>query len=239
MCHEMSCFVMRGPCDVMRCHEVRHAASCRAPLRKPRSGSAGGSAGGRDGGPAPMCHEMSCFVMRPAASLSASLAEAPLSLSCMSSLHRVSFRSRRPRFPGKRPFFARIACAPAPAFAPARFARLIARARANARRTSPVRSVGVFSHRREAEGETARGRRFLLSHPTTDSTGSSPFGNYFINDERRAASGHRPFLSAAAISPHSPRERPGERRQAKRGRWRPRDREETCIGPASDTQGVA
>ena len=164
----------------MFCHEA-----CRAPLRKPCPGSVGGSAGGREGGPVPMCHmkchEMSCFVMRPAAPLSTSLAEAPLSLSCMSSLHRVSFRPRRRRFPGKRPFFARIAWAPAPAFrAGAHIARLIARTRANARRTSPVRSVGVFFRtgarqkaKRPADAASS------LSHSTTDSTGSSPLRELF------------------------------------------------------------
>ena len=44
------------------------------------------------------CHEMSCDVMfRRAAPVSARLAEAPPSQSCMSFLHRVSFHSRRCR----------------------------------------------------------------------------------------------------------------------------------------------
>ena len=79
------------------------------------------------------------------------------------------------------PCFARIARGRARPSAPARFARLIARARgAYAGRTSPVRSVGFFSRRREAAGEAARGCRFLLCHSTTDILRSSRFGNYFL-----------------------------------------------------------
>ena len=111
-------------------------------------------------------------------------------------LHRSSlplpFRSVRSAagLPAARPFFARIACARVRAFAPARFARLIAR-EPSAGRTSPVRSVGGFSHRCEAGDEAASGCRFLLSHPTTDSTGSSHFENYFIIREQSSASGRR------------------------------------------------
>ena len=73
-----------------------------------------------------------------------------------------------------RPLFARIACPRAPAFAPARLARLIAHARASVERTSPVRSYGSFSRRCEA----ASGCRFL-SHSTTDFTGSSLYKELF------------------------------------------------------------
>ena len=47
--------------------------------------------------------------------------------------------------------------------------------RTSAGRTSPVRSVGIFSRRREAGGEAASGCRFLLPHPSTDISGSSSF----------------------------------------------------------------
>ena len=180
MCHEVSCFVMRGPCDVMRCHEVRRAAprsASPAPARPTALRDAGKEGRCRC---VMKCHEMSCFVMRPAAPLSASLAEAPLSLSCMSSLHRISFRSRRRRFPGKRPCFARIACAPAPAFAPARFARLIARAgKRKAHVSRPFRWV-FFA---PARGRRRNGPRMPL--PPVPSyhgfTGHKPFRELFHN----------------------------------------------------------
>ncbi len=88
--------------------------------------------------------------------------------------HFVPFRSVLP-LPGLRPAtgpFLRAyrACEPVPArarFAPARFARLIARAReADAGHTSPFRFSTVFSRRREPGGKAApRGHRFLPSRP--------------------------------------------------------------------------
>ena len=78
-------------------------------------------------------HEMSCFVMlRGAASFPCRVSPA-------------SFLLPVPRLPAAEPFFARIAPACPRASPPARFARLIARAReAGAGRTSPVRFSGVF-----------------------------------------------------------------------------------------------
>ena len=83
-----------------------------------------------------MCHEMSCCVMRCHVSpppLSAGLAEAPLvpMLHVVPPSHFVPFPP--PACRRRVPIFARIACARAPAFAPARFARLIAPARAKRR----------------------------------------------------------------------------------------------------------
>ena len=155
MCHEMSCFVMRGPCDVMRCHVCHDPPVASFPSR-----SLLREIGGRPAGTVPMCHEVSrdvmfCHEARRAAPSPQAVAEAPLSLSCMSSLHRISFRSRRRRFPGKRPFFARIACAPAPAFrAGAHIAHLIARAGKRKGARLPSVPLGFFSHRCEAEGES-------------------------------------------------------------------------------------
>ena len=80
---------------------------------------------------------------------------------CRSSIafRSPSFRSSRRRCPGRtEPFSARIARAPGRAFAPARFARLIARARGpDARRTSPVHFSRLFSRRREPEGGAVPG----------------------------------------------------------------------------------
>ena len=92
------------------------------------------------------CHVLSCDVMfrRRAAPF-----RGPRRSAAVRILHTVPpsrFRSVRAAagLPAARPCFARIACARPPAFAPARFARLIARACARepgAGRTSPVRSV--------------------------------------------------------------------------------------------------
>ena len=88
----------------------------------------------------------------------------------------VPLRSFPPPACQRRGSFSRVPHARAGApFAPARFARLIARAWTSAGRTSPVRSVGVFSRRREAGDEAARGCRLLLSHPTTVLQGSSRY----------------------------------------------------------------
>ena len=108
MCHEVSCFV-----TIRRSHP---SPSFPKPAAKSEAGPQGQSRC------VMKCHEMSCFVMRPAAPLSASLAEAPLSLSCMSSLHRISFRSRRRRFSGEASLF--------------RAYRMCARARVSRRRGS-------------------------------------------------------------------------------------------------------
>ena len=99
----------------------------------------------------------------------------------MSFLHRVPLRSRRRRLAGRRVPFSRVSHVLARAFAPARFARLIARGRASAGRTSPVRYIGDFSHRCDAGDEPASGCRFLLSHLTTVLQGSSPYQELFQN----------------------------------------------------------
>ena len=132
------------------------------------------------------CHVLSCDVMfrRRAAPF-----RGPRRSAAVRILHvvpSIAFRSVRAAagLPAARPCFARIAWARARAFAPARFARLIARACARepgAGRTSPVRSVGVFSRRREAGDEAASGCRFLLTHLTTILQGSSPYRELFHN----------------------------------------------------------
>ena len=101
----------------------------------------------------------------------------------------IAFRSVRAAagLRAARPFFARIACAHAPAFAPALFARLIARAWTNAGRTSPVRSVGFF--RTGARQETKRlpdAASSCLILPRFYK-GQALTGNYFIIHERIAA----------------------------------------------------
>ena len=96
--------------------------------------------------------------------------------------------------PAARPCFARIAWARPPAFAPARFARLIARASQAQGARLPSVPLGLFSRRREAGDGAASGCRFLLSHPTTDILRSSPF---------------RRFISYQANKPLSPAEDTG------------------------------
>ena len=119
--------------------------------------------------------------------------QAPLRLPCRRAarLHpacrsSIAFRSvcTAAGVPAVRPFFARIACAHAPAFAPARFARLIAHARGNAGRTSPVRSVGFF--RTGARQETKRLPDAASSpasfyHGFTGVKPSSGISSYFMN----------------------------------------------------------
>ena len=115
------------------------------------------------------------------------------SRSCMPFLHSVSFRSRRG--PARGVPFSRVsharACAP---LAPARFARLIARASQAQGARLPSVPLGLFSRRREAGDGAASGCRFLLSHPTTDILRSSPF---------------RRFISYQANKPLSPAEDTG------------------------------
>ena len=109
------------------------------------------------GGRRAMCHEMSCFVMVPYAHGSYPAVGPGMKLSFRSGFRALrpvlslsaspawvfplgpgSFRQCRRRVPAAGPCFARIACAPARPSAPARFARLIARAR---RRTHPSRPL--------------------------------------------------------------------------------------------------
>ena len=99
---------------------------------------------------------------------------------CRSSMafRSAPFRSPRRRRPGRAgPFFARIACAPVSArararFAPARFARLIARARRKAH-LSRAFLRAFFAPARTGRRSGPAGCRFLLPHISTDFPGSS------------------------------------------------------------------
>ena len=134
------------------------------------------------------CHGMSCFVM-----IRMRVAHSLLSLRACSRRFGPGLGVFRPIFPALRlrhgsllsiplrsvhpvagspaaagPFFARIARGRGRPLAPARFARLIAPARASpsSGRTSPVSFSGVFSRRREPGKEAApRGYRFLPRVP--------------------------------------------------------------------------
>ena len=145
----------------------------------------------------------------------------------------VSFHpSRCPVPPSGGPIFARIACARLRAFrAGAHIAHLIARTReANAGRTSPVRSVGFFSRRREAGDEAASGCRFLLCHSTTDLQRSSRSGNYFLLYEQAATGQKRrvklsgpwaPLQSIRSVPEvRPPTPLPSSRSRLRRVRWR-------------------
>ena len=177
-----------------------HGRRQDAPSLSRPSGSLAGFRRMRRGGPPghpQKCHEMSCSVMRchvsppPRPSPPASPKRRP-SASCMSFLLPLPFRSRRRRLAcGASLFRAYRMCAPARVRAGAVCAPDCAR-EPSAGRTSPVRSVGGFSHRREAGDEAASGCRFLLTHLTTDFTGVKPFTrNYFIIQEQSSASGRR------------------------------------------------
>ena len=148
----------------------------RISISRPSSSSArafGKGPQAADPGHVMKCHVLSCDVMffrRPAPLRLPRRSAACLHPACRPS---IAFRCVRAAagLPAARPCFARIAREPRARLAfraPARFARLIARANRCAGRTSPVRSVGVFSRRHEAGDEAASGCRFLLSHLTTD-----------------------------------------------------------------------
>ena len=130
---------------------------------------------------------MSCDVMfRRATPVSARLHPA----------YRSSFRFRSVRaaagLPAARPCFARIACAHAPAFAPARFARLIARA--SHAQGAPVLSVPLGFFRTGARRETKRppdAASSCLILPRFY-RGQALTGNYFIIRERIAVIDHGP-----------------------------------------------
>ena len=99
------------------------------------------------------------------------------------------FRSRHRRGPGSASLFrANRMCARARVRVGAVRAPDCAR-EPSARRTSPVRSSGIFSHRCEAGDEAARGCRFLPSHTTTVLQGSSPHKELFQNQEQNSACG--------------------------------------------------
>ena len=114
------------------------------------------------------CSVMRCHVFPPPRPSPTASPKRRMSPSCMSSLHRVSLRSRRRRLAcGATLFRAYRAGARARVCAGAVRAPDCAREPC-AGRTSPVRSVGGFSHRCKAGDEAASGCRFLLSHLTTD-----------------------------------------------------------------------
>ena len=156
MCHEMSCFV-----TIRRSHP---SPSFPKPAAKSETGPEGQFRC------VMKCHEMSCFVMRPAA-------PPPLRKPCRSSAVPVVHVVPPSHF---------VPFAPPPVSGEAslfRAYRMCARARVSRRRAYrapdcargqtqgarlPSVPLGFFSHRCEAEGEAARGCRFLLSHPTTD-----------------------------------------------------------------------
>ena len=100
----------------------------------------------------------------------------------------IAFRSLRAAagLPAARPFSARIAGAPAPAFAPARFARLIARASQAQGASLPFVPLGVF--RTGAKRETKRPPD-AASCPILPQfyRGQALFGNYFIIHEQIVA----------------------------------------------------
>ena len=191
-------------CFVMRCHEASCAPGLRRPLllRLPRArrvssvrfqhASRAPSLSGiekaaplcPEGAETPRgCHEMSCSVMpcsAAAAPVSADLPEAPSV--CIP--HVIPPSRFVPFVPPpaclRRVPFSRVSHGRARAFAPARFARLIARAsKRRAQVSRPFR--WVFSRRREAGDGAARGCRFLLSHPTTVLQGSSLYRELFHN----------------------------------------------------------
>ena len=106
------------------------------------------------------------------------------------------FRSPRRRRPGRaEPFSARIAPACPRASPPARFARLIARARGrepDAGRTSPVRFTAVFRnrcHRPRDAGEAAPDAASPGHISALAFSGQGHFGNYFKKSEQETASG--------------------------------------------------
>ena len=191
-CHVLSCDVMRplapqvfaGPF----CRACRAPGAClpsvsdmplellRFPESKRRPRSAPKAR--RHPGDVMFCHAMSCSAA-PRPSPPASPKRRSPNPACRSS---IVFRSIRAAagLPAARPFFARIAWARARVRAGAVRAPDCAR-EPSAGRTSPVRSVGFFSRRREAGDGAARGCRFLLSHPTTVLQGSSPYRELFHN----------------------------------------------------------
>ena len=101
------------------------------------------------------------------------------SQSCISFLHRVSFRSRRQRLPGGAALISRVSHGRAPAFAPARFARLIARASPAQGTRLPSVPMGFF--RAGAKRETKRPPDAASSCPILPriSQGSSPYRELF------------------------------------------------------------
>ena len=150
------------------------------------------------------CRVLSCDVMirRPAP-----LRRPRRSVARPNSACRSSFRFRSVRaatgLPAARPFFARIACARAPAFAPARFARLIARAWTNAGRTSLSVPLGFFrtGARRETKPPPDAASSCLILPRFC--RGQALTGNYFIIRERIATSALR-ASSSPTPAPSSP-----------------------------------
>ena len=141
-----------------------------------------------------MCHEMSCFVMnrlhRPRRSPAVRILHVvPLSRSV-----RATAEVR-----AVRPFSARIACAPAPAFASARFARLIARA--SRARGALLLSVPPGFFRTGARRETKRPADAASSRPILPQfyRGQALTRNYFkIRNKIPPAEGNASALLESA-----------------------------------------
>ena len=135
LCPSAFCISFRRPCSPRPLPQPRRRTG---EIQGPSLGLA---RSGRAGRPHAMCHEMSCSAaLRPSPPASPTLR-----LPCPACRSSIAFRSVRAAagLPAARPFFARIACARAPAFAPARFAHLIARARRRRARLPSV-PLGVF-----------------------------------------------------------------------------------------------
>ena len=152
----VSCMSFRRPCSPRPLPQPRRRTG---EIQGPFLGLA---RSGRAGRPHAMCHEMSCSAaLRPSPPASPAL-RLP-DPACRSS---IAFRSVRAAtgLPAARPFFARIACARAPAFAPVRCARLIAHARRKRRAhfSRPFR-WGFFA---PARGGRRSGPRLPL-HPVS------------------------------------------------------------------------
>ena len=150
------------------------------------------------GRPPAMCHETSCSGARPpglpsAASSASAFLPAP-----------VSFRSRRRRPAGTRPFSRvshALACARS---APARFARLIARASKRKTHFSCPFQWRFFAPTRN---EAASGCRFLLPHSSMDCGESSPHSGFISllrkiigQDRDEGVFGHALLLTGAGRS---------------------------------------
>ena len=127
-----------------------------------------------------------------------------VSASCASFLlpAPVSFRSRRRRVPGQHPL-SRVSHVRARLRLRRRgFARLIARARASARRTSPVRSYGDFSRRHESKRPPDAASSCLILPWIFQ--GRALFRNYFSISRTRPASRQimsRPAAGRAGTAP--------------------------------------
>ena len=195
----------------------RHRSSLPLPFRSRRRPSprAGGTRG------VMKCHDLSCDVMFRGA-------RRPL-FRAWSLLHRSSFPLPAS---GRPPFFARIACARARAFAPARFARLIARASQAQGALLLSVPLGLFSRRRETGDEAASGCRFVLSHSTMDFSGSSPVQGIISPSLELARQVGRSCPDRPPVEPVPPRgDAFGQRLLGPAGEGHRLARRRRCAGP--------